>query len=301
MRISPAALVACLWLLSGPVVRGADVFEKHTAQHLQQAADRNEPVKRLSLEEARRLKSLSATISTPALVVRTNDGNWTKALVAWGFRPGDDGERVPVLLIERFVTYRRDRTDLTTAADQGVMLFAGFTFNFDIGQVVPEGQGGDIRFTKDGTIEPVADAEMYGLDGSRLRSSETDDLADEGNRDADDFTGTWKVSVDGRWDGEWELTAHENGRITGTYTSAETKSRYDITGRVARLPRHLRLTVHLANAQQNIDAWLWSEDPSRMTGTATLAGQKFGFLAKRPAAAKTDPKQPSNDASTQPR
>jgi len=258
---------------------GGDVFDRHTTKWLKHAIRNRKAQESLSMSDAGRLKTLSADISSPCIVVKTDDGNLTKALVAWGFRRGE-GKLVPVLLIERYVTYRSDRGDTTTAAGKDVMLFAGFSFNFDIGQVVPEGQGGDIRFTDKAAVETLADAQLFGLDGSQLPD---DKPAPPGNGGVlgGDFTGTWTVTVDGRWNGEMTLALERRGKLRGKYTSAKTKSTYDVSGRIAALPHHAKLTIHLDNTQQSIDAFLFTRDKSTMAGSATLAGRKFGFYAIR--------------------
>lgn len=260
----------------------ADAFDRHTSKWLEKSIDKQQPRKSLSLEQAGMLKTLDAGISSPCIIVKTNDGNLTKALLAWGYRRGKGKKLIPVLLIERYVTYRANRGDTAAASGKDVMLFAGFTFNFDIGQVVPEGQGGDVRFTDKGTIEPVGKAELFGLNGSQLPESAKTDEPTAGNRVAPrDYAGTWQVTVDGRWSGEMQLSLEHNGKLRGKYTSTESKSTYDVTGRVAQLRHHAKLSIRLDNATQAIDAFLFTHDKSTMAGFATLAGRKFGFHAKR--------------------
>jgi hypothetical protein len=96
-----------------------------------------------------------------------------------------------------------------------------------------------------------------------------------------DFAGTWRIDADGRWKGEWELTVGENGRVTGTFLSDELQNRYDLTGQTAATPHQVKLDIILANAQMQIDAYLWTKDKSQMAGTVTLTGRKFGFHAVR--------------------
>lgn len=277
------SVLLCLLLFAGPSLLVADVFDRHTSYWLKQAAKADKPFDGLSLERAARIKTLARNISSPAIVVKTNEANWAKALVGWGFRKGND-KPTPVLLIERFVTYRGDRDDLTSAVGKDVMLFAGFSFNFDIGQVVPAGQGGDIEFTADGVIKPLGEAQLFALDGSQLPEANAAEKYDPTDHDGvlpRDFSGTWNVNADGRWYGVWELKVEENGVASGSYTSAESKSSYDIAGKVTATPHNIRLSIELANAQQAVDAYLWTKDKSVMAGTVTLAGRKFGFYATR--------------------
>lgn len=260
----------------------ADAFDQHTSEILKQAIADAKPIERLALDDANKLQPIGRNLST-CIVVRTNDGNVAKALVAWGFRRGED-KPIPVLLIERFVTYRGNRGDVTAAAGEDVMLFAGFAFNFDIGQVVPAGQGGDVRMTDESVLVPIDEAKIFGLDGSRLPAAEDDGEEDPHDHEGvlpRDFAGAWRVDIDGRWRGEWLLHVNGEGQVRGTYTSDDSKSGYPISGRVASPSHRVKLTVHLENAQQTVDALLWTTDKSRMSGAATLAGREFGFVAVR--------------------
>lgn len=283
-----SVLLSATLLLSGldPAI-AADVFDRHTSDVLIAASEKSKPLARLGLDEAAQWKTLGPAVSSPAIVIRTTDGNWAKAIVGWGFRKGRD-KPVPVLLIERYVTYRGDRGDTTVASGKDVMLFAGLSFNFDIGQVVPDGQGGDIRFTDKAEIETLDEAQMFALNGSLLPAAGADEEGTPNDHEGvlpRDFAGTWIVNIDGRWRGEWSLAVTESGRIGGTYLSDDTKSSYDMAGRIAALPHHVKLYVQLENAQQTIDAYLWTTDKSMMAGTATVAGRTFGLFAVRQDAA----------------
>ncbi len=266
----------------------ADVFDKHTSDVLQKAVQKQQPLKQLSMDVAGRLKTLSPKMSAPCIVMKTNDGGWAKAMIGWGFRKGTD-KPIPVLVLERFVTYRSDRTSVTTAAGREVMLFAGFSFDLDIGQVVPEGQGGDVRLDATGVIHAIDKSEIYTLDGSQLTEDPDDVEPDPNDHEGvlpRDFGGSWTVDVDGRWKGELDLVIDDAGRASGTYRSDESQSVYDVTGRVSGLPHRIRLNLQLDNATQTFDAYLWTKDKSALAGTATLAERTFGFYALRRVAAK---------------
>src|SRR5258707_1199294 len=71
-----------------------------------------------------------------------------------------------MLLIERYVTYREGEERTIQASGKTLSLFAGFRLSLDLGQVVPEEIGGDIRFVVDGTemyVEAVGKAKLYVL------------------------------------------------------------------------------------------------------------------------------------------
>lgn len=290
-----AAGFLCLFALVGQSVLAGDAFERHTAYWLKQAAREGKPLEELSMQQARRLKSIGKNIDGACVVIKTGKQNWTKALLTWGFLKGSEGP-VPVVLIERFVTYRGDRDNVTTATGKDVMLFAGFGFDFDLGQVVPAGLGEDVGVTEAGALAPRAGAELFGLNGSQLPPpTEADeyDPTDHPEVRPRDFAGTWKVDVDGRWRGEWSLRVEDDGRVRGTLTSAESRSNYPIAGRVSLPPHRLKLTVHFENAEQTIDGYLWTKDKSAIAGTATLADRKFGFHAQRVIAVKPDSERPA--------
>src|SRR3954470_4648832 len=97
------------------------------------------------------------------LVVRTNGGRLAKLLVQPGKQKVGD-RAVPILSIEEFVTYKEgeERQVLTSGKNQS--LYAGFRFSLDLGQVVPEEVGGDLRFVVDGDkiyAEPLGKAKLW--------------------------------------------------------------------------------------------------------------------------------------------
>jgi hypothetical protein len=267
----------------------ADVFERHAAPLVKKLAEDGEGVKSLNIEAASKIKPLAASIGSPCLIVKTDDGSYAKVLVSWGVKRAKGVDKTSrVLLIERFVCYRGDRLDLTSALGKDVMLFQGFGFDLDSGQVVPDGQGADIQFTEDGELIPTDKSKIVIVNGSQLPPADKTAKRDPNDHDGvigTDFSGTWKLDADGRWLGEMELTVTEAGKATGKFTSAESKNTYDITGQVGSTPHNLKLDVFLANTQLAVDGFLWTKDKSQMAGTVTMTGRKFGFVATR---AKSD-------------
>lgn len=271
-------------VLAASVASAGDVFDRHSLSELKAATKESQPIAELTAGAAAKWQPLSAKISSPCLIVQTNDGHWAKALVSWGQRKIKGREQpLPVLVLERFVTYRGDREGLTTASGKEVMIFAGHSFSFDIGQVVPSGSGADIEFTEAGIVKPVGEAKLFGLNGSRLPAA---DAAKPNPNDHEgvlprDFAGTWKVSIDGRWTGTWEIDVKEQRNLVGKFVSDDTKSRYELYGKVSNIPHEAKLEIDLANSQVSVDAFLFTTDKGTMAGTAVLAGRKFAFVATR--------------------
>ena len=271
----------CLLAATSPVW-AVDAFDRHTTFWLRQAVKEKEPLKDLTSGQAAVWKLIGPGISGPCLVVKTNNGHWAKALLSWGLRKSGD-KVTPVLVIDRFVTYDNDRRDVALAAGKNVMLFPGFYFNFELGQVVPEGQGGDVLFTDARKLQAAGKAEMFGLNGSALPPSD-DEKYDPNDHEGvvpRDFSGNWRVNADGRWNGVWQLIADSDGNVQGNYISDDTKSVYMFSGQVTGLPHRMTLEVELANTTQTFEAFLWTKDKSTIAGTTILADRKFGFYATR--------------------
>ncbi|HVW00636.1 MAG TPA: hypothetical protein VHB77_09855 [Planctomycetaceae bacterium] len=275
-------LIAVCLLLVGRPALALDAFDRQTADAIKAVAAEQKPLASVSMDEAGRWKLLGAGIESPCIIVKTNAGQWSKALLTWGFRKGPDDKPVAVLMLDRYVTYGTGSTSV--ASGKEIMLFPGFQFNLGIGQVVPAGFGGDLEFTSAGVLKPIGKAQIFAVNGPPATA------AAEGGRAAPrdhegvlpaDFAGTWKVDSDGRWIGVWELEVDEDGNAEGSFLSQESQSTYPVTGKLGALPNQMKLEVKFANATQSVDAYLWSRDKSAMAGTATLAGRKFGFYAVR--------------------
>src|SRR5262249_10743090 len=103
-------------------------------------------------------------ISAAFLAVKTNDGRWSKLLVQSAKQKLDDKRSLPIVLIERFVTFKEGDERAVMATSKNVYLYAGFRLNLDIGQIVPEAAGGDVRFVVNGEnvhLEPLGKAKLY--------------------------------------------------------------------------------------------------------------------------------------------
>src|SRR5262249_53139489 len=143
---------------------------------------------------------------------------------------------LPMLLIERYVTYKEGEERTVLTSGRGVSLFPGFRLSLDLGQIVPEELGGDLRFVADGGkvyAEPVGKARLYLLTkavegvepkkGPKLVVSETFEPRY--------FNGTYKLYDDGRRSGTLKLTVGEDGGITGAYYSDKDGQKYEVRGK----------------------------------------------------------------------
>ena len=86
------------------------------------------------------------------VIVITDQGNMAKLLLSSGMRKrqgeGGKSDLVPVITMDRFETIDAGDRMSFKARGRDVILFVGFAFDLDSGQVVPEGFGGDIRLDR---------------------------------------------------------------------------------------------------------------------------------------------------------
>ena len=264
-------LVAPLAL--APNAARADAFDDASNSLLRSVLADRPAIKSFDRAQATALKPLAKTVEGSLLVLKSADGNIAKGLVTFGFRKGPE-KPVVVLMIDRFVAYGPATGDTSVAVARNVMLFPGFEFDIDLGQVVPAGFGGDVKFGADGALTTTGGATLVAVDGPLAPAADAVE-------NLGPFAGEWRVEGDGRWKGTWQLVVDEEGAVTGTWRSDDTQSTYPVEGRVGTQPHRARLEITLANAKQTFDAFVWTAAPETMTGSVTLAGQSFGFQAKK--------------------
>jgi hypothetical protein len=264
-------LVAPLAL--APNAARADAFDDASNALLRSVLADRPAIKSFDRAQATALKPLAKTVEGSLLVLKSAEGNIAKGLVTFGFRKGPE-KPVVVLMIDRFVAYGPATGDTSVAVARNVMLFPGFEFDIDLGQVVPAGFGGDVKFGADGALTTTGGATLVAVDGPLAPAADAVE-------NLGPFAGEWRVEGDGRWKGTWQLVVDEEGAVTGTWRSDDTQSTYPVEGRVGTQPHRARLEITLANAKQTFDAFVWTAAPETMTGSVTLAGQSFGFQAKK--------------------
>ena len=82
------------------------------------------------------LSAVEGNAETHILVVRTNNGRFAKLLVQAGKQRVAAEKAVPILSIERFITFKEGEERTIQASGQNQSLFAGFRYSLDLGQVV---------------------------------------------------------------------------------------------------------------------------------------------------------------------
>ena len=286
-------LACCLVLLSAGAAGAlrADSFDDYTNRHLQKLVESKnvEKVKSASLQDlvlnAGTLRGLSSTY----LVVRTNEGRFAKLLVQPAQQKVGKTETVPILLIERFVTFLDGEDRTVIAEGKNVRLFKDFRFSLDVGQVVPDALPADLKFTVDGKneiLEPVGKAELF------LVTKHLEEAAPpKGGKVAvgaafvpQSFSGVYDLDDDGKRTGEIHLKADEKGTITGSFYSAMGGVKYDVEGQVYPNPKSkVDLRILYPRSVQLLTGWMFVSDGRAIVGVSTVNERETGFSATRKA------------------
>lgn len=225
-------------------------------------------------------------ITSAMIVVKTNEGRYSKLLVQVAKQKLDDQASLPVLLVERYVTYKEGQERTIKAAGQNLNLFNGNRLHLDIGQVVPKELGGDLRFVAEGgevRVEPLGKAELYLLTKPLPEAS-----AKKSNRfvpgeafQPRHFTGTYKLHDDGRRSGMLHLEVADDNTVSGSYYSDKDGQKYEVQGKIGT-PRHsIHFTIRFPKVEEQFRGWLFTGDGKAMSGTSRLLEREAGFYAVR--------------------
>jgi hypothetical protein len=304
----PAAVLAVL--LAAPALRG-DAFDNYTNPLLAKvpAAKGVLKLKRVTPAQLSEHAGVLAGTTGAFLVVRTNEGRLARLLVQAARQklPAADGS-VPVLLVERFVTFREGEERAVQAQGQGLRLFDDFLLSLDLGQVVPAKVGGDLRFVagpEKTYLEPVGKAELYLLTQALPEATpkKPAKLVVGAAFEARYFNGTYKLYDDGRRSGTLHLKLAANGDVTGHYFSDKDGKKYDVEGKVgtpphryfadkdgtkddvdskaATLPHAIQFRIIFPRTVQEFQGWLFTGDGRALVGSSRLQNRETGFYALR--------------------
>jgi hypothetical protein len=224
-------------------------------------------------------------IPSAFLVVRTNGGRYAKLLVQAAKQKIAE-KAVPILSIERFVTYKEgeERAVLTSGANQS--LYAGFRFSLDLGQVVPEAIGGDLRFVAEGGkvyAEPLGKAKLYLVTrhDPAIEPKKGAKFVMGEKFEARYFNGTYRLHDDGRRWGKLVLKVDDDKRVSGSYYSDKDGQKYEVTGKVGTPLHTIEFTIKFPRTEQTFKGMLFTGNGSAMAGTSRLIDRETAFYATR--------------------
>jgi hypothetical protein len=266
----------------------ADSFDHYTNDVLAKIpkAKEAEQAKKVTAEQmvahARALPGVSGCM----LVVRTNGDRWAKLLVQPGRQKVDDKTALPILLIDRFTTFREGDERAIHAKGENVRLFHNFRFNLDMGQVVPDTVPADLRFVVDGDdirIEPIGEARIY-LVNKHLPEATPKKLPKleiGATFEPRYFNGKYKLYDDGRRSGTLHLKVADNGDVNGFYYSDKDGQKYEVSGKIGKPNHSIEFQISFLKANQQFQGLLFTGNGAAITGSSRLQERETGFYAVR--------------------
>jgi hypothetical protein len=281
-------LTAALLLAGLPGVARADVFDNYTNEVLVKVpgAQGAKKVQALRAAELAEYRGAVPGVDGAFVVIKTNDGRFSKLILQPAQQKIKEGVKVPILLIERYVTYREGDEKTVDAAGGNVRLFEGFRFSLDLGQVVPVSVGGDLRFTAEGgkaRVEPVGKAEMYVLTKPLPEAApkKAPKLVIGAKFEPRYLSGTYKLYDDGRRSATLQLKVEPNNDVSGWYYSGKDGQKYEVSGKIGSVPHAVQFKVTFPRSVQTFYGMLFTGDGRALTGTSVLQGRETGFYALR--------------------
>src|SRR5262245_4615735 len=225
-------------------------------------------------------------VTAAFVIVKTNEGRNCKLLLQSARQRVDANQTVPTFLLERFVTYREGQERTVQASGQNVILFGGFHFSLEIGQVVPAALGGDLRVVlENGKVwaEPLGKAKFFlvtkPLPDAAAHKSTRPSVGDA--FEPSYFNGSYKLHDDGRRSGTLTLQVGDDGTVTGSYYSDKDGQKYEVEGKVG-VPKHnLQFTIRFPKSRQTFSGWLFTGNGMALTGSSRLQDRETGFYAVR--------------------
>jgi hypothetical protein len=284
----------CLFLLLAAAAVGlppaarADAFDNYTNPILRKvpAAEGTREIKQLTPALIADNDRVLPDIAPAFVVVQTNQGRYSKLLVQAARQKVSADRVVPILLIARYVTYNEGTDESVLASGKNVYLFPGFRLSLDLGQVVPEELGGDLRFVADGDrvyTEPLGKAKLFLVTRPLPEASpkKTPKFVIGDKFEPRYFNGTFRLYDDGRRSGKLTLNVEEGGTVAGAFTSDKDGEKYDVTGKIGTPQHAIQFTIKYPRTEETFQGWLFTGDGKALAGSSRMLDHEAGFYAVR--------------------
>ncbi len=284
--LPPLALLLCLAAVR-PV--RADVFDHYLNPVLAKALSNEhvKEVKELTPDQIGENDRVLQNIPAAFVIVRTNENRLAKLLLQAGRQKVVGTDRyLPMLLIERYVTYKEGEEQTILASGKNLSLYPGFRLSLDLGQVVPEELVGDLQFVADGAklaVRPVGKAKLYLVTKAipGIEPKKGPKLVVGDTFESRFFSGTYKLYDDGRRSGKLVLKVEDDNTVTGFYYSDRDGAKYDVFGQIGKPTHSIQFTVKFPRTEQIFQGMLFTGDGRVLTGTSRLQEREAGFYAVR--------------------
>ena len=266
----------------------ADAFDNYTNPLLNKVMESDvvKEMKRVTPDDLLDNDRVLPGVDGAVLIVRTNEGRNAKLVAHPARQKTDMTHSVATLLIDRYVTYKEGEERTVAAAGKNLALFPGFRVSFDMGQVVPEELGGDLRFVADGDksyAEPVGKAKLYLLlkPLPEATPKKPEKLVIGEKFEPRYFNGKYKLYDDGRRSGELVLKVDDDGSVSGAYYSDKDGSKYDVRGKIGTPDYSIQFTVQFPRAEETFQGYLFTGDGKHLAGSSRMNDRDAGFFATR--------------------
>jgi hypothetical protein len=284
-RFSLAVVVCLIWTTSS---RAVEVFEYYINPVLARVVESKDTkeIKKLTTSAIVENDRVLPRGRAAFLVIKTNEGRYAKLLVQPARQRIDAERSIPMLLIDRYVTYKEGEERTILASGTNLSLFPGFRLSLDLGQVVPETLGGDLRFVVEGDTvyaEPLGKAKLYLVTkalpdvgpkkGAKFVAGETFEPSW--------FNGTYQLRSDGRRSGKLILKVEDNGTVSGSYYSDKDGAKYPVTGHIGTPKHSLQFTIKFPRSEEVFQGMIFTGDGQAIAGTARLQERETAFYARR--------------------
>jgi hypothetical protein len=247
------------------------------------------PRTKLTISDIAAMPALLRDTRSALVLAKTDLGNPVRLLIVPELRKpaSGEGEPIPVVVLERLDTFDASEPSSRIASRRDVVIFEGFHVDLDTGQVVPEGQGGDVVFRVKGDqgprLEPVGSVGLFTLakaptfDNSKAPQPTPGKTVVPG-----DFAGRYRLFANGQWSGTLDLKVEGRGGVVGQFRSDLHGTTYPVSGQVATdVAQKVFFAIKYPRARQEFEGFLWAEGKGAIAGVASLNERPVGFFAIR--------------------
>lgn len=219
-------------------------------------------------------------------IVRTRGGRFSKIRLNPGRLKVPNGDNEPMVFVEQFVTCKDGEEKAFVSRGENRAIFPGTEMDLDLGQVVPERIGGDLRCVKeDGKLflRVRSGAKLWlAVDKVPLPASGgtavpivTDKFQQEY------FRGKFQLHDDGRRSGSLSLDVKDGGEIVGKYFSDKDGTGYEVRGRLGPQPHQIEFGIRFPRTEQMYRGFLFTGNAQAIAGTSRMGDRETGFYAQR--------------------
>lgn len=219
-------------------------------------------------------------------IVRTRQGRFAKVLFNAGKLKVAGGAAEPMILVEQFVTFKDGETRAFVAKGDNRAIFPGTEFDLDLGQVVPERLGGDIRcVSENGKVAlRVREGAKLWLAIDSVPLPKSTDPAQPVISDKFQpayFQGTYQLEDDGRRSGTLTLAVRDGAEVSGKYFSDKDGASYEVQGRIGPQPHQIEFGIRFPRTEQIYRGFLFTGNADAIAGTSRVGDRETGFYGKR--------------------